>query len=163
MSRRECTPKVEYTPALDLRKTWVHPSLSFVEWRGNVIDVDREPGRLGGTREWLVCPECRKHFYILRAIGTRVACRHCLGLKYKCQSETADDRLLRRANKLRERLGWEPGVINPPGWKPKYMRWATYERLRMECLIVSHRVLMNYCAWVRSHSGMRRCEYPSGN
>lgn len=156
MSRRESTLKVEYVPALDMRKMRIHPSERGIHWRGRRIEIDREPGRLGGWRMWLVCPECRKHFYVLRAVGDRVACRHCLGLKYKCQSETANDRLLRKANKLRERLGWEPGVLNPLGEKPKYMRWDTYERLRLECLLVSNRVLMNYNAWVKSHSGLRR-------
>mgnify|MGYP001767349574 CR=1 FL=1 len=161
MSRRETTLKVEYVPALDMSKMRIHPSERAVHWRGKRVEIDREPGRLGGWRTWLVCPECRKHFYVLRAIGERVACRHCLGLAYKCQSETAEDRLLRRADKLRERLGWPPGVINPPGERPWRMRRSTYERLRLECLTISNQVLKNYLVWVEKHSGLRRCEYPS--
>lgn len=151
---------MHWCPKLEIRAGDLDPDEQWVMWRGQMIDVERTPGQLGGWRMWLACPECRKHFRVLHADGNRIACRHCLGLAYQCQSETADDRLLRKANKLRARLGWESGVINPPGGRPKYMRWAIYERLRMECLIVSHRVLMNYSAWVKSHSGMRRCEYP---
>lgn len=163
MSRRESTIKVEYVPALDMRKMRIHPSERAVHWRGKRIGIDREPGRLGGWRMWLVCPECHGHFYVLRAVGDRVACRHCLGLKYKCQSETANDRLLRKADKLREKLGWVPGIVNPPGGRPKYMRLAVYKRLRQECLLTTNKVLNNYLACIKSHSGIKRCEYPSSN
>jgi hypothetical protein len=39
------------------------------------------------------------------------------------------DRATRRAGKLRERLGWEPGILNCSGGKPKGMHWRTFERL----------------------------------
>jgi hypothetical protein len=155
-------PKVHWYPTLDIRKMRVHPSDRAIHQYGVRIEVARTPGQLGGWRMWLVCPECRKNFAILRADGDRVACRYCLRLAYQCQSETASDRQLRRANKLRERLGWPPGVINPPGGRPKYMRWATFVRLRLECLTISNQVLMQHSAWLRSHSGIRRCEINAG-
>jgi hypothetical protein len=34
-----------------------------------------------------------------------------------------------RADRLRVRLGWEPGILNGNGSKPKWMRWRTFERL----------------------------------
>lgn len=45
---------------------------------------------------------------------------------------TAEDRAARRADKIRARLGWEPGILNGRGWKPKRMRWGTFERLTAE-------------------------------
>ncbi len=33
------------------------------------------------------------------------------------------------ADSLRARLGWEPGILNGDGRKPKWMRWPTFERL----------------------------------
>jgi hypothetical protein len=32
----------------------------------------------------------------------------------------------------RARLGWEPGILNGAGTKPKWMRWRTFERLAAE-------------------------------
>jgi hypothetical protein len=31
--------------------------------------------------------------------------------------------------RLRARLGWEPGILNGEGDKPKWMRWRALERL----------------------------------
>jgi hypothetical protein len=31
--------------------------------------------------------------------------------------------------RLRARLGWEPGILNGGGGKPKWMRWRTFEQL----------------------------------
>jgi len=58
-----------------------------------------------------------------------LACRHCHDLAYKSQRQTFDDRAYKRADKLRARLGWGPGVIHGPGDKPKGMHWRTFWRL----------------------------------
>lgn len=57
------------------------------------------------------------------------ACRHCYRLAYACQRETPDDRAARRADKIREKLKWELGILNDKGIKPKGMHWSTYKRL----------------------------------
>jgi hypothetical protein len=42
----------------------------------------------------------------------------------------AYDRTARQADKIRKKLGWEPGILNGRGWKkPKGMHWRTFERL----------------------------------
>lgn len=56
-------------------------------------------------------------------------CRHCHRLTYASTRETDDDRASRRANKIRRRLGWEPGILNAENGKPKGMHWDTYWRL----------------------------------
>jgi len=162
MGRSANKLKTNYLYSYDVRtKHWLSPGeLDAFVTQGVRVLLHWQPCNFGGSRPMYVCPSCSRPVLILYGRGrSEVACRKCLNLAYQSQSETADDRLLRKANKLRARLGWEPGVINPPGGRPKHMRWAMYERLRMECLIVSHRVLMNYSAWVKNHSGMRRCEY----
>jgi hypothetical protein len=42
------------------------------------------------------------------------------------------DRAARRADKIRDRLGWHPGSLNSEGGKPKGMHWRTFERLCAE-------------------------------
>jgi hypothetical protein len=61
--------------------------------------------------------------------GGIFACRHCYQLAYPSSRETAGDRATRRADRLRARLGWERGILNGEGGKPKWMRWRTFVRL----------------------------------
>ena len=91
------------------------------------------PCNLGGRRAWFRCPArgCGRRVAILFG-GSIFACRHCHKLAYECQRETDDDRACRRADTIRRRLGWEPGILNGSGWKPKGMHWRTFERLRAE-------------------------------
>lgn len=86
-----------------------------------------------GRRVWWRCPAvgCGRRVAVL--YGGRVfACRQCNRLAYRCQRETADDRATRRADTIRQRLGWEPGILNGNGRKPKGMHWRTFERLQGE-------------------------------
>ena len=63
--------------------------------------------------------------------ASALACRHFHDLAYKSQRQTPDGQAYRRANNLRTRLGWGPGVIYGPGGKPKGMHWHTFWRLHM--------------------------------
>jgi hypothetical protein len=87
---------------------------------------------LGGERHWFTCPQCRKRVAVLYAPGRYFACRQCGGLGYATQKESAGDRASTKANKLRNRLGWEAGILNGDGGKPKGMHWKTYERLKSQ-------------------------------
>ncbi|MDP2828818.1 MAG: hypothetical protein Q8O37_09440 [Sulfuricellaceae bacterium] len=60
------------------------------------------------------------------------ACRHCYQLAYASQRENTDDRATRRADKIRDRLKWEPGILSGHGIKPKGMYWRTYQRLTIK-------------------------------
>ena len=93
------------------------------------VSLDRAPCTYGGTRTWWRCPCCTRRVAILY-IGKAPACRHCYRLAYRCEREDADDRATRQADKLRERLGWEPGILHGNGPKPKGMHWRTIERLQ---------------------------------
>ena len=85
----------------------------------------------GGQRAWWHCPAvgCGRRIALLYG-GAVFACRHCQRLAYKSQNQTPSDRAFRRANKLRARLGWVPGVIHGAGDKPKGMHWQTFWRMR---------------------------------
>lgn len=92
------------------------------------------PCTYGGERIWFICPAvgCERRVAILYGYDSIFACRHCYQLAYRCQRESVDDKAVRRADKIRDRLGWEPGILNGNGWKPKGMHWRTFEKLQAE-------------------------------
>lgn len=94
------------------------------------IVIERTPCNLGGTRPWFRCParNCGRRAAILYG-GTIFACRHCYQLAYSSQRENCGDRAARQADKIRERMKWEPGFLNGEGLKPKGMHWKTFKRL----------------------------------
>jgi hypothetical protein len=94
------------------------------------VQMHTTPCHLGGQRHWFTCPRCRKRVAVLYAPGRYFACRQCGGLGYATQKEGAGDRAATRADKLRKRLGWEAGILNGPGGKPKGMHWKTYLRIK---------------------------------
>lgn len=110
----------------------------------------------GGRRAWFRCPArgCGRRVALLYG-GRIFACRHCHQLAYSCQREHSGDRKTRRADTIRERLGWERGILNGPGLKPKGMRWRTYERLYAE-----HEALVDASlAWMEIRFGISRDQW----
>jgi len=105
-----------------------------VDWQDveQPIRLDRTACNYGGMRCWWRCPACGLRVAILYGPGQHYACRHCWKLAYSCQRETADDRAARGADRIRRRLGWHVGILNPKGWKPKGMHWQTFARLTAE-------------------------------
>ena len=95
------------------------------------VRLDWTACHYGGRRAWWLCPVqgCGRRVAVLYG-GTVFACRQCQRLAYASQRETPDARASRRANKLRERLGWNPGILNSNGGKPKGMHWRTFARLQ---------------------------------
>jgi hypothetical protein len=87
----------------------------------------------GGKRPWLICPMtgCGRRVAILYRQYT-FACRHCNQLAYLSQNETVTDRLTRRADAIREILGWEQGIFNGKALRPKGMHSRRFERLVMQ-------------------------------
>lgn len=104
------------------------------EWqeREYPVSLERTPCNYGGRRAWFRCPAagCGRRVALLYLGSAGIfACRHCYRLAYACERETADDRATRQANKIRERLGWDTGILNLKGGKPKGMHWRTFQRL----------------------------------
>jgi hypothetical protein len=102
------------------------------EWKDEQypVRIVHTPCNLGGSRPWFICPAigCGRRVAILYGGGI-FACRYCYQLTYASSRESAGDRAARCADRLRQRLGWEPGILNGVGCKPKWMRWLTFERL----------------------------------
>ena len=104
------------------------------EWESVVEPVllETTPGTFGGLRYWFLCPAigCGRRVALLYGHGKYFACRRCYRLVYPSTREDRANRATRRADKLRSRLGWEPGILNGEGLKPKWMRWRTFQALR---------------------------------
>ncbi len=94
---------------------------------------------LGGQRVWFRCPAqgCGKRVAILYG-GQIFACRHCHQLTYASTREGIDDRAGRKADRIREKMGWALGILNANGTKPKGMHLKTFLRLTLK-----HDVLVN--------------------
>ena len=94
----------------------------------------------GGVRNWFTGPAvgCGRRVALLYLGDKYFACRHCYRLAYNSQRETKGDRGYRGAGKVREKLGWMPGIANPPAGKPKGMHWRTYN-----CLVAKHLAYSN--------------------
>ena len=83
----------------------------------------------GGRRWWFVCPRTGRraaNLYLPNGAVT-FAARQAYRLAYRSQREAPHDRALRRAFKLRGRLGADGGIGDYVP-KPKWMRWPTYDR-----------------------------------
>ena len=107
------------------------------EWQDveETVRIVRVACRFGGSRPYFICPgvvngvACGRRVAKLHGSGRFFLCRHCYRLAHASQSEGAWDRMLRRANKIRQRLGGDPGMAAPFPPKPKGMWRRTYERL----------------------------------
>lgn len=84
------------------------------------IRTTTTPCRYGGTRTWFQCPCCSGRAVVLFMRAGRFACRQCQKVSYSSQSGSAHDRINTRYHQLHALI--EAG-------KPKWQRWATFERL----------------------------------
>ena len=73
---------------------------------------------------------CGRRVAKLYRAGHLFACRHCLGLVYASQQEIPVRRAMRRAQKIKMRLGGSDDPLEPFPQKPRGMHRRTYRRLR---------------------------------
>ena len=113
----------------------------------------------GGTRPWFCCPRCKRRVAIVYLRGSWM-CRQCTGLLYECQLESDLHRMIRKARKLRIRLGGPAALTAAFPLKPPRMHRRTYERLRLQSLLLETQISGAVAAWGRAQQrGLRR---PSG-
>lgn len=84
----------------------------------------------GGERPWFLCPSCGKRAgkLYLASHPAAFACRSCHDLTYVTRQEGPKFRGLSRANRLRVKLGGQPGMDTPIPSKPTRMHRGTYSR-----------------------------------
>ena len=99
------------------------------------VRIARVACRYSGARPYFICPgvvngvACGRRVAKLYLSWRYFLCRHCHRLAYASQSEDAWDRAFRRASKIRQRLGGDPGLAARLPPKPKGMWQRTYKRL----------------------------------
>lgn len=82
----------------------------------------------GGSQAYFLCPRCNRRVIAL-ALGQRYfRCRTCVGAAYASSQEGPTDRAMRKANKLKRRLGADPG-LDSFYRRPKHMRQRTFEAI----------------------------------
>ena len=103
------------------------------EWENieDEIFVTWTPCNYGGNRQWFLCPGCNRRVAVVYG-GKYYRCRHCHSLTYSSQQESRPDRLMRKARKIRARLGASNSFMEPILFKPKNMHQKTFDRLRRE-------------------------------
>jgi hypothetical protein len=109
----------------------------------------------GGARPWFRCDGCGGRAAVLYlAIGSVFACRRCLGRAYRSQSETAANRSITKARKLRVRLGGGPSVLDPYPERPPRMHRRTYYRLLFKAIVAQERSIALDLDWLRTRYGV---------
>jgi len=112
-------------------------SLLSREWRSieQRVPVTWADCHFGGRRAWFVCSVrangryCGRRVAVLYLGGELFACRSCYRLVYESQQSPLF-RNIRRAQKIRMRLGGNPDPLAPFPERPRGMHKRTYLRLR---------------------------------
>ena len=134
----------EQVASVFVRAAQGHVNLSYcrhfddgtARWIDERIFVVEVPCPFGGSRPLFVCPgdslkdACARRAVRLYEQGGYIRCRRCHRLAYACQSEKAWERIMRRAGKIRIRLGGAAGIAFPFPDRPKGMWRRTYTRQR---------------------------------
>lgn len=127
----------EYATKIRITHFGYPPPLEVRTPGGRPIDFTTTQCHFGGYRLWFICPRCGRRCGILYP----EVCRLCRGLRYASEGESEVDRLLRKALKIRTKLGQTSGgTLAYFPMKPKRMRWHTYMRLREEALACEARM-----------------------
>jgi len=152
--------KTQFEVDLHAGSDWI--SLSYRVPGGDLVRnvaIVRSPCPFGGTRPYWVCPgmhdsaPCSRRVMKLCMVGRHFLCRHCHRLAYASQREGQRDRALRRARKLRYRLGGDASLAKGLPPRPKGMWRRTYDRLCKQAIAadaLAFQILERRFAHIRS-------------
>ena len=124
----------------------VRTSPGYAHVNGVALLLDWTEPHLGGRRAWFRCCSCARRCTVVYGRNQEWGCRRCWRANYPSQKEGHYDRLIRRAGRLRRRLG-DKVVKAPidhvdyagiPPDKPLRMHWRTYSRLARELESIEH-------------------------
>ena len=107
-----------------------HWSDDAVTMETQTLPITYVPWHFGGRRAYLLCGCGRMVGKLYAPRGLPWRCRRCYGLTYATRQAAPHDRLLLKAQKIRERLGGDPNDLGEFPPKPKGMHWRRYNRLQ---------------------------------
>ena len=113
----------------------------------NTVQLTQTACNYGGVRHWFRCEYCRGRVGVLYFSNGQCACRKCFRLASKSERETWHDQQFRKANNLRDLLGWKPGIAHADGYKRKGMHWKTFYRLKAEHDFYVQRIFGHTAEW----------------
>ena len=125
------------TERLHLRYT-VRARDGGCEEMAETIPIVHLSWRFGGSRSYFICPGpgdgtyCGRRIIKLHLSRRYFLCRDCNRLTYASQYEQPWERALRRASRLKQRLGINIGITEPLPDKPRGMWVRTYGYLLNE-------------------------------
>ena len=102
-------------------------------WAAAAHSTMREkPGawHFGGRRAYFLCDCGRRIGKLFAPRGQPWRCRQCYGLTYATRQAVPQQRLLIKAQKIRELLGGSPSMLDDFPAKPKGMHWRRYDHLQ---------------------------------
>ncbi len=114
----------------------------------------------GGKRPWFLCPTCGRRCAVIYSLGSRIICRKCGRLSYESQNEPRYFGALRKALKIRGRLGGSADMTEPFPGRPRYMHRRTYQYLRRQYEAAVEQYVVSY--GVTASKGIAVMEVPLG-
>jgi hypothetical protein len=124
---------------------WVYRNRLFLagiqpqHWNEDAVTLDNQilrithlPWHFGGQRYYFSCDCGRRVGKLYSPPGYPWRCRKCYQLTYATRQASPRQRLILRAQKIREQLGGKLAVLDDFPPKPKGMHWRRYHHLRRQ-------------------------------
>jgi hypothetical protein len=123
---------------------WVYRNRLFsagiqpLHWNDGNVTLDNQilhvsylPWHFAGQRAYFLCDCGRRVGKLYGPPGRPWRCRKCYQLTYASRQSAPQQRLILKAQKIREQLGGKLGVLDDFPAKPKGMHWRRDDRLRL--------------------------------
>lgn len=115
------------------------------------VMFDQTDCNYGGKRKWFLCSSCGRRCAVIYLKVKYFFCRKCCNLTYVTQCDTKSDRLQRKANKLRMKIGVKAGASSKlPFIKPKFMHNKTFSKIMKEIVRLEYKSEVE-SSWYRKY------------
>ena len=118
---------------------------------GVCVKIEWLPFARGRLRAFFRCPSCGERCAVLQIKDwSCVGCRRrgCFNLVYRSQQERRFGQACLMGNKIRAKLGWEPGVGYLGMGRPRGMHQSVFERLVAMERMQAERAFSDLSVWM---------------